>query len=68
MMKNRIIPVTISAILSLSRRLVAICPEPRCKNTMRNDVSIITIGLNFASHDTMIAVNPLPPAVFFVIV
>ena len=35
---------------------------------MSKEVNIMLNGLNFASHDTMIAVNPRPPTVFSVTV
>ena len=61
-------PVIISENDSLSPKTVEISPAPACRKAIRKAVRIIYIGLNFASHDTIMAVNPLPPAVVVVIV
>ena len=63
MMKNRMMPVRMSDTLSFRRKAVAISPAPRPRKINRKEVSAITKGLNLASHDTMIAVNPCPPTV-----
>ena len=59
--KNIMIPVRISETLSLSLNAVAISPAPLSRNTIRKETSAITIGLNFASQETIIAVKPIPP-------
>ena len=41
---------------------------PFSRKTISADISIITKGLNLASHATMIAVKPRPPAVLVEIV
>ena len=40
-------------------------PGTFCRNTIRKEVIIMRMGLNFASHETIMAVNPIPPARFF---
>ena len=62
MMKNKIMPVKMSATLWLRSKAVAICPAPHSRKTMRKVVSTIIAGLNLASHETIIAVKPIPPA------
>ena len=53
---------------SFSPKVVEISVEPFSKKASRKEVRIMVIGLNLASHATMIAVNPLPPAVSLEIV
>ena len=65
------IPVIISEILSLSWNAVnwvTISAAPCCKNTIKPETKIITRGLNLASHETIIAVNPIPPTISALIV
>ena len=61
-------PVIISEKDSFNPNTVEISPAPDSRKVIRKAVKIIYIGLNFASHDTIIAVKPLPPAVVVVIV
>ena len=51
-----------------SLNCIEICSAPRSRKTIKNDVSTITIGLNLASHETIIAVKPRPPTVLVPIV
>ena len=67
-MKKIMIPVMISENELLRPNMVEISPAPFSRNTIMNAVRIMVMGLNFASHETMIAVNPLPPTVFEAIV
>ena len=64
MMKKNIMPVTISAkkLLAIPQSVIA-CPVPCCKKMTKNAVNTIATGLNFASQETSIAVNPMPPTV-----
>ena len=66
--KKIIIPVIISENELLRPNIVEISPAPFSRKTIMNAVRIIVMGLNFASHETMIAVNPLPSTVFEAIV
>ena len=62
-MKKIIIPVIISEKDELSLYTSEIFEAPFSRKTIRREVSIMKTGLNFASHETIIAVKPLPPAV-----
>ncbi len=66
--KNKIIPVIMSAKDWLSPNAVDISEAPRSKNTIKKLVNIMVMGLNFASHETMTAVKPCPPAIVVVTV
>ncbi len=57
------IPVMTSEAFSFRLNWDAICPAPFCMNTRKKDTRIMANALNLLSHDTMIAVNPRPPAV-----
>ena len=61
--KKIIIPVIISEKEEFNLYTSEIFDAPFSRKTISNEVSTIKIGLNFASHDTIIAVKPLPPAV-----
>jgi hypothetical protein len=58
MMKNRMMPVRISANewFSPSSGRLATSFAPYCMNTIKNDEKIMPIGLNFDIHETMTAV------------
>ena len=60
MMKNRMIPVKMSANEWFSINRVEISLAPRLSNTSRKLVKIMMIGSNFASQETMTAVKPRP--------
>ena len=66
--KNKIIPVITSDAFSFRLYCVAIWIAPCCINTRRNAMTAIAHTLNFASHATIIAVKPRPPAVLVEIV
>ena len=68
MMKKMMMPLRMSANDWLSPNTVEISPAPRERNTSRKLVRIILMGLNFASHETMTAVKPRPPAMVVEIV
>ena len=68
MMKNKIIPVSISENDWLSPNEVDISPAPLSRKMIKKLVNIIVIGLNLASHDTITAVNPCPELIVVVIV
>ena len=67
-MKNRMIPVITSEADSFNWYSLAICVAPFPINTRKKEIRIMINGLNFASQDTMMAVNPRPPAVLVEIV
>ena len=56
-------PVITSEAFSFRLNWEAICPAPFCMNTRKNDTRTMANALNLLSQDTMMAVNPLPPAV-----
>ena len=68
MMKNRMMPVRISEKEWFRPKAVEISPAPRSRNTSSREVKTMMMGLNFASHDTMTAVKPRPPAIVVVTV
>ena len=68
MMKNRMMPVRMSAKDWFRPNTVEISLAPRLRKTRRKLVKIMKMGLNFASHETMTAVKPLPPAMVVVMV
>ena len=68
MMKKMMMPLRMSANDWLSPNAVEISPAPRSRNTSRKLVRIMPSGLNLASHETMTAVKPCPPAMVVVIV
>ena len=68
MMKNRIIPVRISANDWFRPNVVEISLAPRFMKIIRKLVKIMANGLNFAIHDTITAVNPCPFAIVVVTV
>ena len=67
-MKNKIMPVITSDAFSFRLNWEAICPAPFCINTKKKDTRIMAKGLNLLSQETMMAVNPRPPAVLVEIV
>ena len=68
MMKKMMMPLRISANDWLRPNTVEISLAPRSRNTSRKLVKIMPRGLNLASHETMTAVKPWPPAMVVVIV
>ena len=68
MMKNKIIPVSISENDWLSPNEVDISPAPLSRKMIKKLVNIIVIGLNLASHDTITAVKPWPELMVVVMV
>ena len=58
MIKNRMIPVRISAKDWFSPKVVEISLAPLFKNTMRKLVKAMVKGLNFAIQETITAVKP----------
>ena len=62
------IELRISEKLWFRPNWVATSPAPFPRNASRNEVKIMPIGLNYAIHATMTAVNPRPPARVVVIV
>ena len=61
-------PDRMSANDWLNPKTVEISSAPRLRNTSSRLVKIMLSGLNFASHETMTAVKPCPPAMVVVIV
>ena len=61
-------PVITSDADSLSPYWLAICTAPLSRNTRKKEIRSIIYGLNLASHETIIAVKPRPPAVLVEIV
>jgi len=62
-MKNRIKPVKRSAAAAGIRIVDWMKSEPFWSIAIKMAIGIMTNGLSFASHATVIAVNPTPPAV-----
>ncbi len=60
MMKNRMMPVRISAEEWFRPKVVEISLAPRPSTTSRKLVKIMMMGLNLAIQDTMTAVKPRP--------
>ena len=63
-MKKRIIPVKISEKSPFRPNLEVTSSAPRPKKTSSRVVKIIVMGLNLPSHETIMAVKPLPPTRF----
>ena len=62
-MKNKTIPTTILGKDESISKVEDIWEEPSCKKDINAEVPIIIRGWNFASQETIIAVNPIPPIV-----
>ena len=62
-MKNRITPEMICETYSFRPKSEAICTAPLSRNDSSAEIRIMTNGFILASHATMIAVKPRPPAV-----
>ena len=62
-MKKSIMPVMISETSFERLNSEAIATAPFCKNTSKAEIKTIVSVLNFASHATIIAMKPRPPAV-----
>ena len=64
MTKNRTSPITIfEALASNALHLSATWEVPLSRKITNTEMTTISPVLNFASHATIIAVNPYPPAV-----